>query len=157
MRYFEMGQAMLTGACMLLTGVFAWSGVQRGSAASSAVFKRIAIADKDGNERIVMGTDASSGIERPEFVLKDSRGRTRLTIGMSETETPFVYLSDVDARPRVRLTLDQDDVAVLAMGVPLDGSLVLLQAGGKSDNPRGSVWAKDSKGHFLLNSEDALK
>jgi hypothetical protein len=123
---------------------------------SQSSLRRLAIVDPKGRERIVLGTNPG-GLDRPELKFLDTEGRTRLTIEVDEHNQPDILLLGADETVRMRLGADNEGGSMLTMGVPLNGSLILLQAGGAGDQAKGYLWVKNATGHSLLESKVEAK
>jgi hypothetical protein len=76
---------------------------------------------------------------------------------VDENGQPDIFLFGKDEKGRMRLGADNDGGSSLDMGVPPNGSLILLQAGGTGDKAKGFLWVKDSAGRSLLESKFEAK
>lgn len=79
---------------------------------------RYELLDKDGNTRAVLACDHDSGA--PTCTFRDSRGQTRLTVGIAWNDMPSLQLGAEDGTARVALIVRPEG----------DGMIVVVDAEG---------------------------
>jgi hypothetical protein len=122
---------------------------------SEASFRRLAIVDSKGRERIVLGSHPLVP-DQPQIDLLDQRGKTRLILDVNPHGDPELLLCGPDGLPRVLVTADEKGGTSLVMGLPAYG-LVVLQTEGAEDKWTGQLSVKNTDGRTLLESAPSPK
>jgi hypothetical protein len=88
--------------------------------------ERFELVDKHGNTRAVLACDGDSGA--PTCTFLDSRGRTRITVGIAWNDMPSIQLTAEDGKAHVAIVVRPEN----------DGMVVVVDAEGNKQVITGS-------------------